>query len=562
MQPADLTSRQRYLFWAIALFMALLKALDTRYLVGADGVSYIEMGDAYLRGDWKMAIVPYWSPLYSWLIVLPKHLFGLSLHQESTSVHLVNFLIFAFALFAFEFFLNGLIASLSSAAERERWTPLPPWALRLIAYALFLYSALNWLSTDTVTPDLGVEGFVFLSAGVLVRFRHKGATWANCAMFGVILAFGYLMKAVLFPLAFVFLFAALLAVRNARQSVLKLLFACFVFLLFSAPYILVLSRAQGRLTYGDTGKINYAMYVNGLPLSVHWQGEGHHNGFPLHTTRKVMDHPLMFEFAEPIGGSYPPWYNPSYWYAGVQPRFDVRSEFAKLHTHSHLFFDLFAAQGEFLAAFAALFLLAPRFKDFSQRWVQQAYLWLPALVAFLAYALIHVETRFLPGFLLLFWLSLFAALEIPEAAASIKVVWCVSIAVALAVGFGTLRDVTYQIGHVFTGSQLNTPWDVAENLRQLGVRPGDKVASIGFTFDCYWAHLAEVKIVAEIPEYEAGAFWVSDPETKSKVFQQFAKFGAKAVVCNRVQDFTAVPGWTRLGTTTFYTRPIMDIPQQ
>ena len=32
----------------------------------SDGVSYLDIGDAYFRGDWKAAVNAYWSPVYSW----------------------------------------------------------------------------------------------------------------------------------------------------------------------------------------------------------------------------------------------------------------------------------------------------------------------------------------------------------------------------------------------------------------------------------------------------------------------------------------------------------------
>ena len=42
------------------------------------------MGDAYFRRDWGMAVNGVWSRIYSWLIVLPRHLFGIPIYWEST----------------------------------------------------------------------------------------------------------------------------------------------------------------------------------------------------------------------------------------------------------------------------------------------------------------------------------------------------------------------------------------------------------------------------------------------------------------------------------------------
>lgn len=542
----DLSLRYRVFFWAIALGVGLLRALDSRFSMGGDGPSYIEMGDAYFRGDWKMAISSYWSPLYSWLIVLPKHIFRVPMYWESTSVHLVNFVIYVFVVCSLEFLLDAMILRGSPTNSLASAESLQAWALRLMGYALFLYSSLNWLSTETVTPDLCVEGIVFLVAGVILRIHAHGANWANCATLGLLLAVGYLTKVVLFPLAFVFFLASVLAAGNPRKAVVRVLFGFLIFLLVAGPYIFVLSNAKGRFTYGDSGRLNYAMYVDGLPLSVHWQGKERGSGTPVHPTRKVLDDPPLYEFAEPVGGSYPAWYDPTYWWEGVIPRFDAKREILVFHNHLHFFYGLLTAQGAFLSGLLAFCLVAPDFKMLARQFMRGAYIWIPAVVALAGYSLIHVETRFLPGFLILLWLSLFRSVTLPRSAISRKLVWCITLAVAMTVGIGVLRTAVVEGGRLLR-HQRNIHWDVAERLRQLGIRPGDRVASIGFSFDGYWAHLAGVTIVTEIPESGAGTFWVSDPEVKAKVFQTFADFGAKAVVCNRVPAYTLPYGWQKIG---------------
>src|SRR5262245_29254056 len=40
----------------------------TQQSMNEDGISYLDMGDAYLRGDWNMAVNTVWSPLYSWIL--------------------------------------------------------------------------------------------------------------------------------------------------------------------------------------------------------------------------------------------------------------------------------------------------------------------------------------------------------------------------------------------------------------------------------------------------------------------------------------------------------------
>jgi hypothetical protein len=308
------------------------------------------------------------------------------------------------------------------------------------------------------------------SRGVITRIRSSGATWANCGVLGLLLGVGYLTKAVLFPLAFVFFLASAFAAEKTRKSFVRIVFGFLIFLLVAGPYIFVLSNAKGRLTYGDTGRLNYAMYVNHLPHSVHWQGKEKGSGNPAHPIRKILDDPALFEFAEPIGGSYPAWYNPAYWYEGVVPRFNARNEIQIFHNNLHFFYDLFTAQGEFLAGLFALCILSSHFQLLAKQLIRRTHIWIPAVVALTGYSLIHVETRFLPGFLILIWLSLFRSVTLPRSVTSRKLVWCITLAVAINAGIRVVRTAVVEGGHLLT-HQRNIYWDVAERLGEMHILP-------------------------------------------------------------------------------------------
>src|SRR5690606_16359423 len=65
--PASWLSR---VFWLFGIVMAALHAWAAAqaYSMNADGIAYLDIGDAYMRGDWDVAVNPVWSPLYSWII--------------------------------------------------------------------------------------------------------------------------------------------------------------------------------------------------------------------------------------------------------------------------------------------------------------------------------------------------------------------------------------------------------------------------------------------------------------------------------------------------------------
>src|SRR5690606_12688816 len=97
-------------FWLFGIVMAALHAWAAAqaYSMNADGIAYLDIGDAYMRGDWDVAVNPVWSPLYSWIIGAVMALARPTMRWEFPLVHLVNFAIFVGAFLSFEFFWQQL----------------------------------------------------------------------------------------------------------------------------------------------------------------------------------------------------------------------------------------------------------------------------------------------------------------------------------------------------------------------------------------------------------------------------------------------------------------------
>src|SRR6266516_3640234 len=98
--------RLRILCWCVALILGAAEAWATRFSRNPDGISYLDIGDAYWRGDWHNAINAYWSPLYSLILGLFIKVLRPTPHWEYSLEHLVNFLIYVAALASFEFLLT------------------------------------------------------------------------------------------------------------------------------------------------------------------------------------------------------------------------------------------------------------------------------------------------------------------------------------------------------------------------------------------------------------------------------------------------------------------------
>jgi hypothetical protein len=552
----DLSFQQRTAFWLVALVSGLLQSLASRFDIGADSLSYLEIGQTYFRGDWKTAINSYWSPLYSWLIALPLRVFSISPYWESTCINLVNLAIYVFALFSLEFLLSNFIQSLLRSSKANGEAPVPAWAFRLIGYTLFLYSSVAWLGAGYSSPDLLVAAVVMLDVGVIIRIYVDGPTFANYAFLGLFLGIGYLAKVVLLPLGLVFLLMSLFAGGISSRTVIRFSLGLVMFGLVAAPFIYALSVSKNRFCYGDSGKHNYTRYIDGVSFSNYYQRADKRAGSPLRSIKKLLDDPPTYEIGQPFRASYAPWYDPTYWWEGIVPYWSLRAEISAFHQHLHFWYEVVTGQAEFVAGLLTLLLLSRKYLTAAKRLWAEFFIWLPSVVACIGYSLIHVEVRFLPGFLIVLWLSLFRSVPVPRKNIYPRMVRCVVIAMAIVVGIRSVRTGVVNLGRALHAR--HTSWEVAEQLHRIGVRPRDPVAAIGFNVEAYWAHLAGVSIVAELTEVGAGTYWVSSSEVRSNVLRVFAQVGAKAVVCNRTPEYGVPSDWLRVGQSGFFIRGIPD----
>jgi hypothetical protein len=572
------SQKVRALYWSLAIALGALRAWPAalNHSMNEDGISYLDVADAYLRGDWAGAINGYWSPLYSWLLGIAMHLLKPSPYWQFSIVHMVNFLIYLSALICFDFFWREFMRLRREASARNSnggLTTLPEWAWLALGYALFLWSSLNLIKIWAVTPDMCVAAFVYLAAALLIRIRRGLARWTTFALLGGVLGLGYLAKAPMFPLAFVFLAVALFSAGDLRRAAPRALIALGVFLLVAGPYLVTLSLYKERVTFGDSGRLNYARYVNGLP-HLHWQGDLAGNGVPRHPTRKLADSPAVYEFAMPLAATYPVWYDPSYWYEGVVPQFNLQQQGKALLANAAKYCDLFSRlQGGLLTGVFILYMMRGRsrwwgLKDGAAYWS----LLIPALAAFAMYALVYVEPRYVASFVVLFWSGVLAGVHLPESQKVVKFATGVSVIILLVV---VINIVPFNVKRLFNLQGIRTPtssdiprnstnqakplnrrshlqWQIAQGLSSIGVQAGDKVASIGYSFAAFWARLARVRIIAEIPSHDAEKFWTAAPPVQAYIIQIFADTGATVIVAEEAPDSAIQAGWQRIGTTSHF----------
>jgi hypothetical protein len=569
---ASLDRGIRASFWVIGTGLAAAQAWAGRQAMNADGVSYLEVAEAYLRRDWAGALNAYWSPLYSWALAAAKIVNKPFSADEFAVAHVMNIVVFLGAFACFDRFLVRLIRfhKLATGDRLRDAIPMPDWVLLVVGYTAFLWSSLTLIGLQLVSPDLVLAAFVYLACSILLDLRLGDTRWPTFASLGLVLGLGYLAKAPLFPLAPVFITVGSLIARPEHR-LRSALVTTAAFLLIAGPFAFALSVQKGRPTFGDSGKLNYAWYVNGVQRR-HWQGGTSTDGAPLHPTRKVFASPPVFEFNGPIGGTYPVWYDPSYWYDGVKIRLDPTKQLAQIYANSRVYRRTFLnihartllRQGEAALVGSPLLLFGlflglvhrPQRAQSLSRIFDSWFLITPSIAALLMFSLVHVESRLIAAYAVALYLALLMAVRLKPVSRSFLPFSMIllSLVVCLLVVVDLSRD------YLVDDPALNPRQDLEIELKRIGIRPGDKIASLDYSNRnvAPRAHRDELKIVAEIYEEDQkddeDLFWQADDAAKARVVQAFSDAGAIAVIAHNVPTGTA--GWLPIGSTGYSLYPL------
>jgi hypothetical protein len=532
-------------FWILALAMGGLRTWATRYQIDPDTISYLDMADAYLRGDWPMAFNGWWNPLYTWLLCLVQLLVKPHPYWEFPAIHVLNFGIYVAGLACLHFFLLQMAyyhRDLRARPGGQETSLAPPWALFAFGYLLYIWTSLDLIGFDQ-GADLCIANFVYLAFGLVFWIGREPTRWKPFVLLGLVLACGYLTKAIMLPLTFVFLAVSLRLGADLRKALPRGMLAFLVFAAMASPFIIALSQAKGKLTFSDTGPDNYALYVcmnsqnSWSPPYFHWQGDISNCGTPSHPTRRKYTTPAVYEFGTPFRATYGAWYDPSYWYEGVVPHINFRNQIYVVRFHAEEYFKLFVCKQP--ALMVGLIMLG------WMRWVwryransiaPQRLLLVPAVAALALYGIVHVEWRFIGAYFTILWLGLYTGVRLPDSHESRSLLAGVIVSVVLAISFSTILpeslDDIRAIVHGQHGSN-NVQVRVAKDLQDLGIQRGDHIASIGNTFlTSLWARMARVHIVAEITQKDASDYWKAEATTKAHVRAVLAARGVRAIVTN------------------------------
>ena len=538
--------------WAAMALCWLVQGYATRFTQeAADGISYIEIAQQVAAGKWHALLNTYWSPGYPLVLALGLKLFHPAPAHELFMMRVIGWLSLLATLAAFEYFLRAFLRLRDNflALDTTAGPPLiPDTQFRVLAYGLFFWCTTVLVPSSNEHPDILVFALYLLASAIAMDLLTFSRGFARYALLGVVLALGFVVKAILFPSASC---SSSRSRATAPQWNWKLALGFAIFVIGCVPLIAGLSLRVHRLTMGDTGPVNRAQIMTLYDFA------------NLSPGTPVAAAPHIQIFSDSIWqGSYPPWTEPSIRFTGHVPHIPLKMQLNKTHVVLRFYFDMLVGSlGALTCCLLVLALLARNLIALIAGFLRQTVVWMPAVAGFAAYATLRVESRFLPAFVMGFFAAVCGALiwigppPAPEKSGErqVSVEGTAKYLIYAAAAILALQGIA-EVGHTASSAARTYPdAAAAAALPSFGVMPGDKVSFMGNGLeDHLWAHVAGVEIVGEIPKDDVATFWAATPQQKQEALMQLEATQAKALVTTNVPPPALADGWKQLAGTQYY----------
>jgi hypothetical protein len=572
------------------------------YRMDGDSMAYMDIADLIRAHTWAGVVNGYWNPLYPAGLALAQAVLHPSRWNELGAYLWVNEAIFLASLVAMLAFVTALVRlrtrMLSSRDQNAGAAPLLGLnALRLLGVGLVVIAAQRELSPGYVKPDALLQ-VLMLAGFAMLQQALASESLIYAPLAGLFFGLAYLTKsfafaATLLSIAVMMVFQLWLQGRRLGRVIAGGALAIVVFAAVAGPYIGALSKQKGRLDFGDSGALNYAWYVSGT-LKMHiepWDRSefGSAQVQLKHPEKQLLDHPGVFSYkAEPYG-TYPEWFDTTYFKERIVPKFDAKRLFKRDVRNVALVFRYLLNHPEAWTLLALLLVGGARLHV--RGWRQQGF-WLPMVVLGLAmwviYGLVNVEERYVTLAYLVVVLPVFAMLSVPKyvgmatergaapaefafakvcqgpvATMLVALLAFLALGESLRVALDDRRNASGRLAKTWYSPEI---YGAAKGLQAIGVKPGDEIACIGTTaclHDPYWQRLAGVRMLTEVfnPDDTELMLQLQGLPNRQQVYDTIKAEGAKVIVASfdpgeMNASEPASAGWERLGETNFYALPL------
>ncbi len=562
--------------YKLALFYALSMILCgfgyakyDNYKLDGDAVAFMDIADRIHTHQWAEVVNGYWNPAYAGALAVGQAVAHPSRFNELQTYFYVNFVIFVLCTGAMWFFVESLtrVRELFQS-EMETMPAFSRPALLLVGLGLLFSAFQRELPIGAVRSDGLLLLFLLLASGFLLRLQSSGR-FIYYLLLGVSLGFAYLTKSFAFLpsgilLAALFIYGLTRSAPRRRRIVPGVLVAATLFIALAAPYIAGISRQRGRFTTGESARLNYCFFVDSTGRWHEWHSGdlGQAKADFKHHEQLLIGSPPVYSYVQHPLGTYPLWFDPSYWTDTLKPVVYWPGHIRRLERTSMLLVRYVAGHLEAFVLLGALLLLgcALRPRTAPKYTLLPVLFW--GLLMLGIYFPIDLQDRYLTGAFFFVVLPLLAMIRRPQESALGQIATGMALVFAgliLATAIGDLgerRRVESVTGYP-RGAYSKQIYPASIGLNDLGIGPGSTVACMGDDacyVDHYWARLAGTPIRAEVevPDgSDPGAFWKKVAD-KPAVYNALRTQGVKALIGIFAPSTQAPEGWRQLESSNFY----------
>lgn len=546
--------------WAPTLYafsMAILMLGYVRYdpyHPYGDSISYMDIASAMLHGRWRDIVNGLWNPGYPALLALGKLLTHADRFHELHVFYWVNYCIFIFSILCTTYLIRALVQTRRAINElgdcKIHWA-VQSRLLYLLAYAVVFISWQQEYSLGNILVDPLFASLFVLAFGIFFQALRTRLYRYHIAL-GITLGFAYLVKStglVLGIAIFGCLFIAeVFLSKRPMRTVLRLASGMVALLVVISPYVVALSIQKGRISFGESARLNYAWQVAGTEmyhlLPDQTSRFGNSSVKLKHPEVELLSDPVVVGFSNFKHATYALWFDPSYYNDGISPHFSILQMMHAMLRGSRKLLRFI--MGHPLPIVLFFFFIVEHARIHKSKEIRLTFLAV-CIIASLNFAM------FLPFFLLpryvagAFWIFLSSAFALMAVkpinherrqALLQGAIWMFVCAVMLSAAQDVFAK--RQTDIVFFGNRPGwndaTELGVAQRLRQIGITGGQQIAC----FECFygedWLRLAKIHITSEIYDSrympDGGSpnqIWDSLPN-KPEVYAALRGVGAKGIV--------------------------------
>jgi hypothetical protein len=576
-----------WVYFALALLLALGYARYDYYPVDGDGTAFLDISQYLTGGHAALAINGYWNPGYPAVLAAVRAVTHPTRLTEMPTAIYTNLGIFALTMAACVFFTGGLVrlrsvrraAAIDLGASPQRLV-MPANALHVFGLALLVYTLGRELPLGAIKADTLLLALLLVAMGLVLRLMAATAALGRArlslyALLGLTLGCAYLVKSFAFlPSALLFVAALVFGLTRKgaprRNIATGAVLAGVVFAAIAGPYIVAISRQLGHPSTGDSARLNYCFFIDQTPRWHEWYHHdlGHATGVFLHPEQVIATDPPVYSFAAHPYGTFPLWFDPAWWTDGLTPKFWLHGHLERLARCTGLLARYITARPEAFVLLALLLAFGARLPRRRELWMWGVPVaW--GLLMLAIYFPIDLQDRYLMAPFLFLLLPIAAWLEVrhdrnpaPQLIAESLVLLLAALAITQGASYvlSERREMVVHRGEPGYNIELH---DIAAGLQSLGLHPGDKVACFG-DMACYrdqWGRLAGAHIIAEVGtpiQTEPQPLWDAMPDPNA-VTAPLRALGARFIVARFYNTARKPAGWVELEGSDYYAFPL-DAP--